>query len=190
MTDELFFTLDDVRAIRKVSVNINDFDVYAQEVQINYIEKILGPDLYTALLADLVSGVPQTQKYIDLVDGKTYTKDGKKVTFRGLKKYCSYLWIYVYLLDGSLQITPIGAKIFKDEEADHAEGNQANRQLRDHSIRMADSMEEGIIDFLENDNATYPEFSLSDKEEPASEDNFTFNVIGNSYFPPKNKFDR
>ena len=190
MTDQLFFTLDDIRLIRKVSVNINDFDVYAQEVQINYGEKILGTDLYNALLADLVLGVPQTQKYVDLVDGVTYTKGGKQITFRGLKKYMSYLWIYVYLLDGSLQITPIGAKVFIDEEADDAQGKQANRQLRDHAIRTADAMEEGIIEFLRNDAVAYPEYSLSNHEEPAADDNFTFKVFGRSYFAPKNQFGR
>lgn len=190
MTDALFFTLDDIRLIRKVSVNINDFDVYAQEVQVNYGEKILGTDLYNALLDDLLAGVPQTQRFIDLVNGKTYDQSGRQITFRGLKKYVSYLWIYVYLLDGSLQITPIGAKVFKDEEAEDGQGKQANRQLRDHAIRTADAMEEGIIQFIQNDPDIYPEYALGGQEEPAAEDNFSFRVLGRSYTPPRNQFDR
>jgi hypothetical protein len=42
---------------------------YEKEILI----KLLGYKLYSLLQADLVNGVPVTQKYIDLVDGKEFT---------------------------------------------------------------------------------------------------------------------
>lgn len=42
---------------------------YEKEILI----KLLGYKLYSLLTADLLNGVPQTQKYIDLVQGKEFT---------------------------------------------------------------------------------------------------------------------
>lgn len=44
---------------------------YEKEILIS----LLGYELYAALQDDLVEGVPQTQKYKDLVDGKVYTQE-------------------------------------------------------------------------------------------------------------------
>ena len=64
--------------------------------------KLLGYPLYKALQADLVLGEPQTQKYIDLVDGKefTHTFDGVEYTLKweGLRNSgkLSLIDYYVY----------------------------------------------------------------------------------------------
>jgi hypothetical protein len=42
---------------------------YEKEILI----KLLGYKLYSLLIADLLNGVPQTQKYLDLVNGKEFT---------------------------------------------------------------------------------------------------------------------
>ena len=185
--DSLIFTLEDVRGIRKVSVNIDDFEMYAVEVQRNYLTKLLGDKLYTALLADLTAGVPQTQKYVDLVDGKIYT-DGYDVIFRGIKVYCCYLWLYMYMSQSDINHTPIGTMLFKDEYADRDERNGSFKNAISHYIAAADGMEEGILSFLQKYASAYPEFSESPQIEQAELDNMTFRVIGKTYSAPNSGF--
>ena len=104
--DKLIFTLDDVRLVRKVSINIDDFDQYGQEVQRNYLEKILGVELYTALQNDLdASNQPVEQRFIDLVNGTQYSVGSTPINFRGVRLYCSYLWLYNYMLNSDKYTT-------------------------------------------------------------------------------------
>jgi hypothetical protein len=188
--DKLIFTLDNVREVRKVSINIDDFDQYAQEVQRNYLEKILGVELYTALQNDLDgSNQPIEQRFIDLIDGVQYNIGSSVYNFRGVKLYCSYLWMYNYMLNSDNQLTPIGAMIFKDDHADHSEGKQAMRQSRDHYLRTADGQEDHIVKYLSNNLDLYPEFSSSCQTKTANEENITFKVVGISYTQPFNYYD-
>ena len=181
--DTLIFTIDDVRAVRKVSVNIDDFDMFAVEVQRNYLTKLLGDKLYTALLTDLVAGVPQTAKYTDLVGGKIYT-DGEDIIFRGIKLYCVYLWLYMYMSQGGVEHTPIGTVLFKDEQVERDERNGNFKNAQAHYMAAADGMEEGILNYLRKYATTYPEFSESPQIEQAQTDNMTFKVIGKKYTSP------
>jgi hypothetical protein len=183
MFDQLIFTLEDVRQVRKVSVNIDDFDLYAQEVQRNYLQKMLGDKLYTALQDDLDEGVPQEQRFIDLVNGVKYT-DGRDVIFRGVKLYCAYLWLHLYMADSAISVTPIGARLFKDEYAENNEAKAAYRNARDHYISAAEGMEEPILRFLSAKYSEYPEFSESRRIKQAKNDNMTFKTFGNRYSPP------
>jgi len=189
ITDKLFFRLDDVRQVRNISKHIDNFEIIAKEVMMNYIERVLGSDLYAELQDDLTGGFAQTTRFQELITGVRYEYQGETKIFRGLKDYAVYCWLYLWLLDDGLQVTPIGAQLFKDEEAEAAHGKQQYAQLRDHCIRMADGMEEGIREFLEKDTR-FPEYATSQKEEPAAESNYTFRTIGKTYTEPFNQFHR
>lgn len=178
MIDAQFFTLDDIQTVRKVSVNIDDFNQYAQEVQRNYVQRLLGTELYLALIDDLVLGIPQTQRFVDLVDGVRYSVGSEEFVLRGVKLYASYLWLYIYMMDSEVQITPIGTQMFRDEAAEKTSKQQAQA----HFIRSAEGLEDGIIHYLDNNHPTYPEVRYS--EEPAEKDNFSFKVVGRRYTAP------
>ena len=183
--DNLIFSLDDVSRVRKVSVNINDFDLYAQEVQRNYLQKILGDKLYTALVTDIDAGIPTDPRFTELVRGAIYS-DGRDVIFRGVQLYCCYLWLHLYMADSAIAITPTGAKIFKDEQSEFNEGKQAYRNARDHYISAADGMEESILKYLRVNISDFPEFTESKQIEQAKADNFTFKPFGKTYRFPEN----
>jgi len=186
LIDQTIFKLTDVQKVRLVSDNIDDFELYAVEVQRNYLQKILGDKLYTALLSDLdTGGLPQTQRFIDLIDGVIYT-DGDDIIFRGVQLYCCYLWLKMYFADSAIAITPIGPMLFKDEHADRNEASKSIRNAEAHYIRAADGLEEPILRFLDSKISDYPEFSQSDRIEQAEADNFEFNVIGRRYDAPNN----
>lgn len=189
MIDKLFIRLEDVRAIRKVSKHVDNFEVIAREVMLNYVERLLGSDLYAALQDDLKGGFAQTERFRELIEGCRYEYQGQTKIYRGLKDYACYCWLYLWMLDGGLQVTPIGAQLFKDEESEAAHGKQQAAQMRDHAIRMADGLEDGIKEFLEKDGR-FPEYAKSKKEEPAEASNFTFRVVGNTYVAPFNQYNR
>jgi len=182
ISDTILFTIEDVRTIRKVSVNIKDFDLFAKEAQINYLEKILGAKLYNALIA-----APTDARFVDLLDGKTYTS-GDEINFRGVKLYLSYIWLYLFYNGSAAQLTPIGPKLFKDEDAENIYNRKAGIQERDHFLRSADGLEETILAFLNDNQSDYEEFGQSLQEQPASQSNTIFKSIGRSY-PADNPLD-
>jgi len=181
MFDTPIFSLDDVREVRKVSVNINDFNVYAVEAQRNYLSKLLGDKLYTAMIA-----APAEARMVDLINGKIYQDGGRDVIFRGVKVYLCYVWLYLYTISSANKQTPIGAMMFKDEEAEHSNTSRAGQIERDHFIKSADAMDDTIIRFLEKNSTIYPEFSESRRVKQASRDNLTFRSFGKTIFPPDN----
>lgn len=184
MQDKLIFNLEDIRKVRKVSANIDDFDLYAQEVQRNFLQKILGDKLYTALQQDLdVNGIPQTQRFVDLVNGVIYI-NSRDIIFRGVKLYCSYLWLYMYTSDSAVNITPIGVQLFKDEYAENAEAKQSFRNASSHYQNAADGLEEPILRYLDFKRNEFPEFSESYELQPARDVNLSFRVIGQKFTPP------
>jgi len=183
--DALIFTLADVQLVRKVSINIDDFDLYAREAQANYLQKLLGDKLYTAMLADLVAGAPQNTRFIELIDGVIYT-NGRDIIFRGVKLYAIYVWLHLYMANADLSITPLGAMLFKDADAERNEAAAAMRNAKSHFISAADGLEEPILRFLDFKGSVYPEFSESFKIEQADADNITFQVVGSKYDFPDN----
>ena len=175
IADTILFTIDDVRTVRKVSVNINDFDVFAKEAQINYLERIIGAKLYNALIDS-----PTDLRFISLLDGTTYGSD-QEINFRGVKLYLNYIWLYLFYNGSASQMTPIGARLFNDEDAESSYNLKSGTQERDHFLRSADGLEETILNFLNDNSSDYPEFSQSKQEQPAAQSNTIFKVVGRSY---------
>ena len=180
--DTLIFTLDDVRAIRgDVSVNIDDFNQYAVEAQRNYLSKLLGDKLYTARLNDL-----EGSRFVDLIEGVIYQDGGNEVIFRGVKIYISYIWLYLYLIGSNSSLTPIGARIFKDDFAIEAYNRKETQDNANHFIKSADGMEDSILRFLNRKRDIYPEFSQSKQIQQADQDNIQFRSSGSTWFTPNN----
>jgi hypothetical protein len=181
MFDTPIFTLEDVRSIRNdTSINIEDFAQYAMEAQRNYLRKLLGAKLYTALVTS-----PTDTRMVSLLDGEIYN-DGQDIIFDGVKLYLCYLWLYLYTNQSSVALTPIGARIFNDEFAEEASNRKQTRDLGEHFLKSADGLEETILDYLDKHRSTYPEFSESPQIKQASNDNIGFKVVGKSYKSPDN----
>jgi hypothetical protein len=91
-----------------------DHDAIIASVEEKILKDLLGEDLYLKLIADLNgSYVPQTQKYIDLVNSKTYTVvnvDGVtvNVNYQGIKKMLKYFTYAELLKFQSTQNTEVG----------------------------------------------------------------------------------
>ena len=182
MTDQVIIKIDDVREIRNLSNNVDYFDKYAREVQYKYLQPLLGDELYAAMLDDLdVNGDPQTTRFIDLLDGQRYIFENRTRIFRGVKMYCSYLWLYMAPLDSEVNLTPIGAQIYRDQEAESAKGKQAYAQMRDECIKTASDMEEQIQDYLRTNQADFPEWKEGESVEVAERTNIVYRVHGTTF---------
>lgn len=68
------------------------FNEFAFEVEKDILRGLLGDETYNELISDLdANNLPQTQKFIDLVNGKTYTDNNGDVTlFLGVRKMLTY----------------------------------------------------------------------------------------------------
>lgn len=184
--DKAIFTLEEVRTIKNVSVNIDDFAQYARQAQTRYLQKLLGDKLYKAMLDDLDgSNVPQTPRFVALLDGEVYV-DGRSIIFRGIKEYCIYVWLHLYMAEGALNITPLGANLFKDEHAEYNESKKAFRNAEANYIGAANGLEDPTLRYLRKNADTYPEFEESLQIEQAENDDLTFRVVGRSFDTPDN----
>lgn len=75
-----------------------NFEAIANQVMNDVLRDLLNDALYNDFVADLVNNIPQTQKYIDLLNGKTYTRvSGEEKIYEGLKRMLRYFVYEAYL---------------------------------------------------------------------------------------------
>ncbi|MFA5234191.1 MAG: hypothetical protein WC390_07310 [Sulfurimonas sp.] len=105
-----------------------DLSLIIATVEEEILKSLLGEDLYLKLITDCATGVPVTQKYIDLVNGKTYSVDNEdgvtvNVNYQGIKKMLRY---FTY------------AEILKYQESQNTEVGQVEAD-QNNSVRMSKS---------------------------------------------------
>ena len=73
--------------------NVQDqFNSFATQKESDILRDLLSDVLYNELIADLVGGVPQSAKFLQLANGTTYTTDyGQTVIYEGLKRMLKLL---------------------------------------------------------------------------------------------------
>ena len=103
---------DFVGEIRIAQANLDNTELqtYIDRVVEDRLRDLMGDKLYNEYLADLDgSGDPQTQKFIDLVDGKTYEDcNGYEVIYLGLKRMLRYFIFADYKENNIYEDTTIG----------------------------------------------------------------------------------
>jgi hypothetical protein len=113
-----------------------DSDLLIAGTEERILKELLGYDLYLKLIADLNgSYVPQTQKYVRLVNGYTYTvvnADGVtvNVAYKGIKPMLKYFTYYDILLSKDNQASDVGQVEPVQENSQRMSKNQLNRMLR------------------------------------------------------------
>ena len=121
----------------EISVSLNEintanFQTYIDRVMPRILRNLMGDKLYNLYLADLDgNGDPQTQKYIDLIDGVTYTDyDGFEVIYEGMKR-CLRYFIYADYKINMYRDTGAGTKKLEGSNSENATwfniSNESNR---------------------------------------------------------------
>lgn len=134
--DETYFTKElTIPNLNEIGETLTDLTEYVDQYGRLLLKGALGSVLYTdfdALLVDndLPSGAPQ--KWLNLVNGKTYTKDSKTYVWQGLKytegsfksSLIAEFSYYYYLTDKVSEFTGVGLKVVDAKNAIGANSTQ------------------------------------------------------------------
>jgi len=143
--------------------NLNDIITTFQNT---YIRKMLGFELYKNFKNDFSGGEPQTQKYIDLLDGVTYTYNGKIMEYSGLinilkgfvyYEYTRYLQSYITAVG---QVTPNQQNSTKSNIANYAV-NAWNESIDLLGFNGNEKLADTLYNFLTYNSAIYTEYKYN-----------------------------
>ncbi|WP_454945876.1 DUF6712 family protein [Capnocytophaga granulosa] len=137
-----------VSAFRKVE----DFERYARESQVFDLKPLVCEDFYQ----DLVSETPQ-RDYALLLDGGSYTYEGRKYEFAGLKAVLAYFAYARYIFTGHQIDTPYGVrgKVYQDGEG---VSQSERRDLRGLYVQNANELWEDCKRYIERHKQQFPEW--------------------------------
>jgi len=141
---------------------------YEKEV----LQQLLGYELWKALDDDLVSGVPQTQRFIDLVDGKEYTVGSSTIKWNGLQNtdkisLIAYYTFYWYLRNHTTNTSTLGEVGSNMENAIVVSPAQrlsgAWHRLRElYGFAAQNSLIPSAYNFLQEYESTYSEWEFTE----------------------------
>lgn len=119
------------RDINLTSGQLNNMTFWISEYEPEILEKLLGYNLYSELISDLdIDGNPQSQKFIDLVDGKEFSFDLNGYTintkWKGLrnnfkKSLIAYYVYYQYRINNESFNSSVGQVITNTENSVHVD---------------------------------------------------------------------
>lgn len=180
MADTVLITNTECRNVRQLSENYDSvkFNAYVLEVQRNYVEPLLGSSLYLDVIAN-----PTSTNNAKLLNGTTYTKNGRTINFRGLKLYIIYLFFYLYVKEGKISYTEIGRENFESDWSTFKENGLNSSVIKQH-FDNAQPLGESVKAYLEDN---YSDFPLYESTESTTEQNnrLDYTVFGRSYNKPR-----
>jgi hypothetical protein len=146
--------------VGRFSLAINNYSEEENQAYIDYYEKfyltrLLGADLYTLFINDLLNGIPQTQRFIDIFnpysidkDNCLYISDGIKVMLEGL--------VFTEIARKDIKRTLAGST---RNVSDNGEIIPAGRTYLTQAFNLSVDTYQEIQSFIEDDEATYPEYN-------------------------------
>lgn len=128
---------------------------YIDDQEEEHLILLLGLDLYNLFIADLVSGVPQTPRFIDIYDSFVIKNDCDHCRSRGMVKMLKGLIFFHYQRDQTVKATTNGPKRRRGENSENMDTSSF-----DITTRYNNSVNDFkcIRRFICDDIATYPEF--------------------------------
>lgn len=130
------------------------FDPFIVEAEEGDIRPFLGD----ALFLDFVNGLAastQVSKYVDLLNGTTYTYGDDTIEFKGIGQALQYYAYARYLQEHDITHTKVGAAILQGEFAQRPAGTSIQRKI-DSARSMAVVFMGDTKKFLLNNADTYP----------------------------------
>jgi hypothetical protein len=149
-------TIQDIKEVRPLAqLDPQRVDPYITEAQENDLRPIMGD----AFFYDLITNI-ETTKYRELLKGKTYTKDGYTIFFPGLKPMLCYFALARIVQNNAVNITSFGItqkNIEGSQPVDQRLIGALVTELKD----VANSYQTRLIDFVSENQTTYPLFNVS-----------------------------
>lgn len=120
MAEPRFIEITDFVGKISLSQKTTGFDNFAAQSEDGLLLMLLNAKLYNEFIADLDgNNVPQTQKFIDLLNGKTYQNEGtlETINYLGLKDLIKYYVFCEIQIDSYSFPTQLGNVIPEIENA-------------------------------------------------------------------------
>lgn len=124
---------------------------------------LLGDENYINLLSDLDnSNEPQTQPWVDLIDGKTYiSSNGLKTVFGGVRKLLTYFVYSEYLKYNRINLFQSNAVNMTYENADKAEIKNVNYEAHRRWNKGVDLFNDETYDYLIFNQSLFPNWDFT-----------------------------
>jgi len=151
LQDLLLITQDDIRIYRPTAtLNDKSIEPFIREAQRHDLKPVLGDALYRDMLENLT-----TEKYSDLLNGKSYLHNAQSVYYEGIKPMLAYYSLARYIKSAPVKANRMGVvkKISEQSEPSSvAEINGEVNILRSNAL----DYQNGVILFLRNNPTVYP----------------------------------
>lgn len=130
-----FILTTDFKGDKYISQNVftlEDLQYFIDLTQEKILKDLLGEDLYGKLLSDCTNNIPATTKYINLLNGKTYTETNESgqtvnVYYKGLKEMLRYFTFYYFMKEQPYKSTISGIMESNQENSTKISNMQLNR---------------------------------------------------------------
>ena len=137
-----------------------DFNRFIREAQMFDLKKLVCEELYQ----DIVSDAPAND-YTLLLEGGSYTFEGKKYEFAGLKAVLAYFAYARYIFVGHQVDTPMGIKVKENQDGETISQTE-RRDVRTMYKQQADMLWQDCKRYLERTTS-----NISDCNDGCSERN-------------------
>jgi hypothetical protein len=149
-------TIEDIKEIRPMAqLDVKRVDPYITETQENDLRPIMGD----AFFYDFITNYTDA-KYRELLNGKTYTKNGYSIFFPGLKPMLCYFALARITQNNAINLTSYGI-VQKDMSGSQPVDQRIIGALVTELRDVANSYQSRLIDFLNYNQTTYPLFNVS-----------------------------
>lgn len=176
MTETLLITIDDIKAVKQISANMNVTERvlgYISEAQVFDVKPRLGSVFYHDLITNVSSTI-----YQELLSGKTYTDSASQSHhFLGLKPAIAYYAYARFILNSQASVTPFGAVRKLDQSSEPL--NEKSLVRISTQARMAgDALLDDVIAFLNIKVVDYPKWQNNSECNPGRSSRPTIYGIG------------
>ena len=132
-----------------------EFNRFIREAQMFDLKGLVCESFYQ----DLTNETP-VRDYTLLLEGGSYTFEGKKYEFAGLKAVLSYFAYARYVFVGHQVDTPMGIKVKENQDGETVSQTE-RRDVRTMYKQQADLLWQDCERYLERNKALFPEYSCN-----------------------------
>ena len=153
---KLLISLTDLQNLRPLDLVQSRVEPYIQEAQVHDLRPVLGDELYRDFLSKFdQTGDPMYTAYQELLNGKDYTVNGYTITYYGVIPMLAYFTLARIVQNNHFNITRYGAMQKLNAQSEPISQGLINAQVTELRS-LAINYQEMVVDFLKNNNTTYP----------------------------------
>lgn len=158
--------VDDITKYRPASkaIPLERLDPFISEAQEIDLMQVLGESLHYDFMSKFDTGVAESTKYQELLNGKVYTPPGQQpIEFNGLKPMLVYFTLARFYQNNPINVTRFGLTQKVNEESTPLDARSLSVAV-DEVRSIGINYQTRVVKFLSDNATTYPLFGYSKKE--------------------------